>query len=253
MDKNKNAEDDFLGELANNNEADPFAPTANDEVFPDENEKIEEEIKPTPFAKDEKVQRYIERQIEKRLKTYQPTATETFKQEITGDPDLVRAFEGIIGNDTPEKLAALKALENSLNKVDERATAKAIERLQQVQQQEVEREETELSEAYDEIEDGFDDIENHYGIELTDRQKSAYKQFLLKFEPRGGYTEYPDFVETFDVFKTHMKAQRPSNAQAKAYASRGMERSSSNSNESVPTLKRDGTKSLWQQVDQILP
>lgn len=253
MTKETSAEDDFLGELGTN-EQDPFAPQANDDIFSEEEskERIVEPTKPIPFAKDEKIQRYIERQIERRLKTHQPTVQETFKQEVAvGDPDLVKAFEGIIGNDTPEKVAALKALETSLSRVDERATAKAIERLQQVQSQEAEREENEIAEARDEIEDGFEDIENHYGIELTDRQKSAYKEFLLKVEPRGGYQEYPDFVETFDVFKNYIKAHRPSNSQAKTLASRGMERSSSN-NETINVPKRDGTKSLWQSVESMM-
>lgn len=254
MDKNNSAEDDFLGDLANNdNEVDPLATQENEDLFPEDDTQTEEiqNNKPIPFAKDEKVQRYIERQIEKRLKTYQPTATETFKEEVSaGDPELVKAFEGIIGNDTPEKVAALKALENSLAKVDERATAKAIERLQQVQQESEENEAREIEEARDEIEDGFEDIENAYGIELTDRQKQAYKDFLLKVEPRGGYQEYPDFVETFEVFKNYVKAQRPSNSQAKALASRGMERSSTND---TPSLNNDfGKKPLWDAVDQML-
>lgn len=255
MTKETSAEDDFLGDLGESAQ-DPFTPSANDDIFPDEENtgEVTEQKKPVPFAKDEKVQRYIERQIEKRLKTYQPTATETFAKEVTtqGDADLVSAFTTLFGNDTPEKVAALQALENSLANVDERATQKAVERLQEYQQESVQKEERELAEAFDEIEEGFEDIENHFGIELTNRQKSAYKEFLLKVEPKGGYQEYPDFVETFDVFKNYVKANRPSNAQAKALASRGMERSSSNS-DTVPTLKRDGTKSLWQQIDKMLP
>ena len=209
MAKDNSAEDDFLGELAVNNEADPLENQGLEDIFPEEEvtEQPKEVEEKTPsFHKlkdDPKFQRFLDKEIKRRMPEVKTSAQETFKQEVSaGDPDLVKAFEQILGNDTPEKVAALKALENSLAKVDERATAKALERLQQVKEQEEEREERELEEARNEIEEGFEDIENYYGIELTDRQKQAYKEFLLKVEPKGGYQEYPDFVETFGIFKT---------------------------------------------------
>lgn len=247
--KNNSAEDDFMAGL-NKSEENPLEPLA-DDLFPEEAvvEEKEGEPKPLPYHKDEKLQRYIDKQVEKRIKSTAPSVAETFKQETSvGDPDLVNAFTAIIGNDTPEKVVALKALEKSLSNVDERATAKAVERLQQVQQEAVEREQREITEAESELEEGFDDIESHYGIELTDRQKQAYKEFLVRIEPRGGYDEYPDFIETFDVFKNSYK--RSSNTQAKALASRGLERSSSAS--VTPKLVSDGKSSLWSQVDKIL-
>lgn len=251
MPNETSAEDDFLAGL-DNGSSDPFTPTNNDDLFPEETvEEPEVKEKPIPFAKDEKVQRFIERQVEKRLKNFTPTVQETFKEEVSkGNPDLVKAFEAIIGNDTDEKRNALKALEQAVSQSGGKPTKQELqEMLYQVQQESEEKEANELAEATNEIEEGFDDIENHYGIELTDKQKSAYKQFLLKVEPRGGYQEYPDFVETFEVFKNYVKANRPSNAQAKMLASRGMERSSSNSDTSSAP-KRDGTKSLWQMLGQ---
>lgn len=248
--KNNSAEDDFMAGL-DKGEENPLEPLA-DDLFPEDKttEVIEEKPeKPVPFYKDEKVQRYIEKQIEKRLKDVRPTVTETFKQEVSaGDPDLVNAFTAIIGNDTPEKIAALKALETSLSRVDERATNKAIERLQQVQHEQSERETREIAEAQSELEEGRSDIEDHLGQELTERQWDAYKDFLKRIEPKGGYDEYPDFVETFEVFRNSVK--RPSNSQAKVLASRGLERSSSAS--ITPKLVSDGKTSLWNQVDKIL-
>lgn len=256
--KEEGAVEDFMDGLMGE-EKDPFEPNDNEDLFPEEKEAVaveeEQEQKPVPFHKDEKVQKYLDKQLRKQredlIKELKPASTETFKQEVSAsDPDLVKAFEGIIGNDTPEKQAALKALERSLANVDERATKKAIDRIQQVQKEQADKEISDLSEAQNEIEDGFDEIEDHYGIDLTDRQKEEYKKFLLKVEPRGGYVEYPDFVETFQVFKDYVKANRPSNSQAKALASRGMERSSSTSVTAEASSKRDGTKSLWQMLGQ---
>lgn len=218
-----------------------------DDLFPEEKEVAEvKEEKSVPFYKDEKVQRYIEKQIEKRLKDVKPTAQETFKQEVSeSDPELVKAFTAIIGNDTPDKQAALKALENSLARVDERATQKAIARLQQVQDEQQQRYESEVAEAESELEEGRSEIEAHLGNELTGKQWDAYKDFLVKIEPKGGYDEYPDFVETFQIFRNMYK--RP-NAQAKDLASRGLTQSSSAS--SAPKLTRE-KGSLWNQVDKI--
>lgn len=257
MEKETKVADDFLAGL--DKELDLEEPIEED-LFPEETkEEVKEEVKeeqeeekPLPFYKDPKVQRYIEKQLDKRLKETRPTATETFKQEVSaGDPDLVNAFTAIIGNDTPEKQAALKALETSLSKVDERATQKAIERLQQVQKEKAEREVQEIAEAEDEIEEGFEDIEAHYGINLNDKQKEAYKNFLIKIEPKGGYVEYPDFIETFEIFKNNMKANRPSNAQAKVLAARGMQQSSTAASTGESFVQTNGNESLWQKFAKM--
>lgn len=264
MEQKNGATDDFLDGLEEKIQ-DPFEPTNSDDLFPDDKEEViesehkeesvEEKVPFYKLAKDEKFQRFfdkkLEREVEKRMKDLKPSAQETFTKDVSesGDTDLVSAFTAIIGNDTPEKIAALTALERSLKNVDERATKKAVEHLQQVQEDEATREAKEIEEAESQLEDGFEEIESHYGINLTDPQKEAYKKFLIRIEPKGGYKEYPDFVETFEVFKSSIK--RPSNSQAKALASRGMERSSA-SQVTTPTLVREGTKSLWQSVEKML-
>ena len=219
-----NKEDEFLAGLDKEIEINDQQDLGED-LFPEETKEEvkdkKEEEKPLPFYKDPKVQKYIEKQVEKRFKDIKPTAQESFKQEVaSGDPDLIKAFEAIIGNDTPEKIAALKALERSLASSDERASKKAMEQFEKIQQEQSEKEVREMEEAQEEIEEGFENIEDHYGIELNDKQKEAFKDFLIKIEPRGGYQEYPDFVETFEVFKNYIKANRPSNAQNKVLASR---------------------------------
>lgn len=256
MEKKLKAEDEFLDGL--DKELDIEEPLEEDlfpEEIPKEEVKIEEEKaeKPLPFHKDPNVQRYIDRQVKKLTKDIKPTESEAFRHEVTsaGDSDLVKAFEAIIGNDTPEKVNALKALEKSLVNADERATQKAMEKFEKIQSEQSEKETRELEEAQDEIEEGFEDIEAHYNIQLNDRQKSAYKDFLLKIEPKGGYTEYPDFIDTFEIFKNHIKANRPSNAQAKALASRGMQQSSSEVQGTETFVKTDGKETLFQKFSKI--
>ncbi len=254
----KTAEDDFLAGLDKEVDLDQ---QLEDDLFPEEVTPTEEvttpEEKPpkVSYSKDEKVQKYLDRQISKAKKEWErenkPTETETFKKEVSAsNPNLVKAMEAIIGNDTPDKIEALKLLEEAVSNKS-MSKQEIQEMLREAQREEAERESRELEEAKDELEEGFESIEDHYGIELNDRQKEAYKDFLLKIEPRGGYQEYPDFVETFEVFKNYVKANRPSNSQAKTLASRGMQQSST----TVPTtetfIKTDGKETLWQKFSKM--
>ena len=63
--------------------------------------------------------------------------------------------------------------------------------------------------------------------------------------------EYPDFVDTFEIFKNYVKANRPSNAQAKALASRGMQKSSQISDTGQSFVKTDGKETLWQKFAKL--
>ena len=201
------------------------------ELFPEEKEEEISE-KPVAFHKDEKVQRYIDRQVEKRLKDFKPSAEQTFKEEISqGEPKFISSLEKIIGNDTPEKIQALKDLKEDWSGMSKQAKQSAMKEILEAQQEQVENEQVELSEAVDELDEGREEIEEHYGKPLSEKQWDAYKDYLLDIEPRGGYQEYPDFIKTFDYFR---KVNSRSNADAKTLASRSMERSAPASNQDAP-------------------
>jgi hypothetical protein len=245
-----NEQDDFLAGLENDN-SDPFQLSANDDIFSDEKEEvIPTDAKPVPFAKDEKIQRYIDRQIEKRTRDLRPTAQETFVKEVSGgDEKIVSALTRLVGNDTDEKRTVLEELKSAFGDLKGQAKREAIQEFIESQQNSEIAEQRELNEAFDELEEGRESIEDEFNIQLTDKQWQGYKNYLSEIEPAGGYVEYPNFVRTFNSYRAELKANRPSNAQNKALASRGMERSSSNSEISVAP-KRDGTKSLWQMLGQ---
>lgn len=217
------------------------------ELFPEEIIQEEKYEKPVSYRKDEKLQRYIEKQVEKKLRDFTPSSEETFKRDLkdSGDDDIVRAFTRLVGNDTDEKKSVLADLKEALDKRDERATDRAYSKLQEYQQQQEEKEEQEEQEAKDELDEGREEIELSRGKELTDRQWNAYKEFLIEIEPRGGYQEYPDFVKTFDKFVKLEQANRPSNAQAKSLASRGIERS-------APVTESKPKEVGWGAVDRML-
>lgn len=225
MKEETKVQDDFLAGLE---EGEVPVNLDNEELFPEETvkEPKEEEV---PFHKNEKVQRFIDKEITKRMKDFKPSAEQTFKQEVSeSDDKLVSALTRLVGNDTDEKKAVLADLKSALDERDERASQKAYERLQTIQAESEQKEEAEVAAALDELEEGREEIESSIGKPLTERQWDAYKNFLIDIEPKGGYQEYPDFIKTFDYFK---KSASRSNATAKNLASRGIERSSISSTE----------------------
>ena len=216
MDKDKKV-DEFLGDLS---EAEVLLPDETEELFPEKEEVVEEKDKPIPYHKDERLQRYIDKQVEKRMKSTE----QTFKEEVLqGDPKFITSLEKIIGDDTPEKIQAIKDLKEDWTGMTKQAKQEALNSLREAQAEAEQVEQEELAEAIDELEEGREEIEEHLGKPLTERQWDAYKEYLSDIEPRGGYQEYPDFTKTFEHFRNSVSKR--SNATAKSLASRGMEHS----------------------------
>jgi hypothetical protein len=237
MDKNSKV-DEFLGDL---NEAEVILPDESEELFPEKEEVVEKKEEKIPFHKDEKLQRYIDKQVEKRMKTTE----QTFAQEVMqGEPKFISSLEKIIGNDTPEKLQALKDLKEDWQGMTKQAKQDAVNSLIEAQKENEQRERAEMAEALDLLEEGREEIETHIGKPLTERQWDAYKEYLSDIEPRGGYEQYPDFIKTFDYFK---KSVSKSNAQAKSLASRGMERANSSTTVEQP---KGGSWKDWDSIKE---
>ncbi len=193
-----------------------------------------DEEKSIPFHKDPKVQRYVEKQIEKALGN--KTQTIETKQEVVPSDvkDVIGAFTAIIGNDTPEKVKALEALEKTLSGADERASTKAIERFQQ-QIKEQEQQQTQAEkEAQDELDTYFDEIEETYNVDLSSNAASAkamrsqFIDYVRKIAPKdanGEVKAFPDMLASFEDFQERAKRTiQPT--RAKELASRGLTRSS---------------------------
>lgn len=226
----------FLGEFGNDtipdpfesNEKDPFAEEVTQEEVPVEQAEQKDE-KRLPFSKDPKVQKYVQKEIRRAMESVkQPEA----RQEKPGDDDtasVVDAFTAIIGNDTPEKKAALASLERALGNVDQRASQKAVDQIKEIRQQEL-REDREAEEA---LEEAFDEIEESYGVDLSStsaiakKTRSDFVTYVERIAPKDRYGEiidYPDMNAAWETFSELRKGtQQPS--RAKELASRGMARS----------------------------
>jgi hypothetical protein len=226
----------FLGEFGNDNVPDPFENNEQDPfaIEQDGEEPIVEpelkEEKRLPYSKDPKVQKYVQKEIQRAMKDFQPQEIERTIKKDEDVTSVVEAFTAIIGNDTPDKQKALASLEKALGNVDQRASQKAVEQLNEIRQQEL-KEDREAEEA---LEDAFDEIEENYDVDLTSnnaiakKTRSDFVTYVERIAPKdrhGDITEYPDMNAAWETFSELRKgSQTPS--RAKELASRSMTRSS---------------------------
>ncbi len=231
MDKDKTALENFLGEIGNNEEVNPFDQEAENpfnEVVENEPDKPIEDDKPLPFNKDPKVQKYLdkrEKEIEARiLASVKPIETKV--PTVSTDDDF---YVELIGNDTPEKLAMIKKYKAREQEIIAQAEERALSRTQ-------EREEEALradQDAEQELENAFDFIEENYEVDITSNSPLARKtrqefvSFVEKIAPKdrqGDIIDYPDMPSAWEAFSELKKATtQPS--RAKELANRGMARS----------------------------
>ena len=242
-----NEENEFLAGL---NQADQSFEENND-LFGEKPEVQEEVVdeEPLPFHKDPKVQRYIQKEIAKAQRE-QPSVERQFIEDTKQDEDEGTAIlERIIGNDTPEKVAAIKDFKRYLGSLEEKGADRAMNQLQQ-REEEARQEEAQASE---EIEEGFENIEDTFGVDISSNNPTARKtrndfiDFIKRVSPKddeGNVVALPDMMETFDLFQS--TRQRPSNTRAKELASRSMARSSS-----MSETPQDKDVS-WKSVDKWL-
>lgn len=213
-------------------------------------DEVEEEEKPLPFHKDPKVQKFIDKEISKRM-AEKPTETERFVKEATTtdeQDEILASLTEIVGNDTPQKVAAVNRLRKALASEKQQSVDEAIQKLQTISQQEQEAESRVEQEAEEELDQGFESIQDQFGVDLyapaNKKTKDDFIDFVIRVAPKdknGEVVEYPDFQETYKLFKD----TRKTNSRAKELSNRSMTRS--NEASSVPAT---GDKS-WKAVDKM--
>lgn len=239
MNNEESAVKEFLGETEQSefieDGQNPFLETETAEVTEEtQNQDNDEKV---PFHRDPKVTRYIQKQIDKALKEAKPSEEAQFVKEVsqaTDDDDLISAFTNIIGNDTPEKVHALKMLKKELGRIEETASQKALSAFEQrsLAEKQAEKEADEL------ITNSFEEIEELYGVDLNSNSPQArkahneYKVFLQKIAPKdsdGNIIAMPDIVGSFELYQQLSKKPTQSSSRAKELASRSMSRSAETS------------------------
>lgn len=244
-----NEVDQFLGDLKEE-EKDPFKSEAVDPLAQPEKEekKEEEEEEKLPFHKDPKVQRFIEKEIEKRMSGVEPRVIEREIAPSTDTDPLTDVLTRIIGNDTPEKISAIKDFQQALASREERVRQEALDEIDRRVDEEREAE----IEATNELVEGFESIEDTFGVDITSNKPSAvatrkeFVDFIQRIAPKdedGQVVEFPDLEETFRLFQDTKKGAQPSN-RAKELASRSVGRSSDS------TVAPQTTDKSWNAVEK---
>lgn len=232
MDKEKSAVEQFLGDLQGENKTfeenpeDPFnQPEEKGETVIEDKEE-----KPLPFNKDPKVQKFIEKEVSRKLSEYEVKEAPTTQGAEDEFKDVMDSLTLAIGNDTPEKVQALNAFKSALTNLDKRASEKAIAHLEEIQEREAEAD----REAEQELETAFENIEETFEVDITSNSPLAKKtrqefvSFVEKIAPKdrnGEIIDYPDMTSAWETFQDLKKSTGTSN-RAKELASRGMARSS---------------------------
>lgn len=250
--------DEFLGDLKHESNIDPFD-NAQDDVF-NTTEKKEEtstgneapvnempkEEKPLPFHQDPRVQKFIDREIERRMSEYEPVVqdniptTDSFKEFID-------SMKVLVGNDTPEKVDTINKLEKALYGMDEKAAQRALAEIEQERYEELQAE----KEAEDQLIYGFEAIQDATGIDLyatnNRKLKGQFIDFIEKISPKdndGEIIDFPDIPAAFSAFQaTQVRAS--STLKAKELASRSVDRSG---DASITPQVEDKS---WDSVDRI--
>lgn len=220
------------------------------EIFKEEKEEVaeteEQEEKQLPFHKDPKLQKYVDKQIEKALKNNKPSAEQQFKQD-TQDINLPPSFVKLIGNDTAEKVEVLKDMSKYFGTLKGEAKQEFLKEMQEQQEKATAAD----RKAQEDLDNYFEEIEETYDVDLSSKSASAKKMrsdfvdFVRKIAPKneeGEVTGFPDLVASFEEFQERNKrSSQPS--RAKELASRGLTRSTETS-AAIPTGRS------WKDVDR---
>ena len=208
----------------------------------DDQEEAKEE-KPLPFNKDPKIQRFIEKEIARKMESFKPSQEQQFRQEVKEELNLPPALVKLVGNDTPEKREALKELAAHLDSLTDKAKNSFLEEMR-AQEQEQKAEDTA---AVEELNAGFESIEEEYGVDLSSnpKQRAAFVEYLRKVSHKnadGEVDQFADIPAAWEEFQERSKPQQAS--RAKELASRGLTRST-DATTAVPAGRS------WKDVDRF--
>lgn len=253
----KDAVSEFLGDVQEETpievfEDKPEAPSSEESVEQTK-EETPEPTEEVPFHKNPKLQRFIEREINRRLKEQEPTKPQGPPLASTPEiEELKEALTFVVGNDTPEKIMGVEKFHKALMGLKERTRTETLEEVRAEQQVIANQE----KEARNRLMTGLEGIEDSFGVDLTSETPQAQKLqkdfigFVRRVAPKDGdgrVLSYPDFTETFKVFQETKKViSSPQTQKAKELAARSTGKTKSEAGEEKP---QDYS---WDSVERIL-
>ncbi len=247
MEKEKSAVEAFLEgtdqqSMFEQPSKDPFETKEVTEEKPAEVVEDKEE-KPLPFHKDPKVQRFIDKELERRLKDFKPAEQ---VKEVKNDDDY---WERLIGNDTAEKQAMVREAKAREERLLDQAEERTFNRLSQKEQEALEEDKA----AEEELDNAFESIEENYDVDISSNSPQAKKtrqdfiSFVEKIAPKdrdGEITDYPDMPSAWEAFSEVRKSTAQPN-RAKELANRGLSRS-------AETTVKQEKRVDWNAVEEMM-
>jgi hypothetical protein len=212
---------------------------------PQEEEAEVEDEKPLPFNQDPKVQRFIEKQVEKRLANFKP---EVIRESVKEDDiNLPSSFIKLVGNDTDEKKQVLQDLSKYFGNLKGEARQEFLQEMQEQEEQRTQEDNAALAE----LNSGFEEIEETHNVDLSSnsanaqRTRAAFVDYLKKVSHKNEDGEVDQFADIPAAWEEFSSRQQRSNSVAKKLASRSL--GSSQSASETP----QGRDYSWKGVEKL--
>ena len=159
-------------------------------------------------------------------------ALEETKSVINEERDYLKGVERIYGTESPEAIMAGDLLKKAIIGARDEAEQRAYERIkaERIQEQQ------ELAKAESQLDGFIEEIEETYGVTITEAQERSYFQLLQKMSPKdrnGNVIEYADPHAVWEVFHERVKSKAPDNT-AKILSNRSMTQSGASLESSLP-------------------
>ena len=149
------------------------------------------------------------------------TEMQKFRSESESSDDYLKKVESIYGTDTPEAKLATDLLKQTLSDVERRATERAIEAMQEQQEQATKA----VADQEQVLDSMIDDLEDETGQTIDKQTQSGFFALLEKLSPKdadGNVVAYADHFAVWEEYQSRKAA--PQNNRAKDLASRSMVR-----------------------------
>ena len=182
----------------------------------------EHEEKAIPFNRDPKVQKFIERQVRKKLEELAPTAQKSESPQKEAGGEIPDEFLSMFG-DNEDTRKAWKHQEKLFEKFVEKAKAEAVESIRSEQK----AREQEVSSYENLIDDELSRIEEAHGIDFTDESRSEFLGLVQQLSPKDGngkIASLADFDGVYEIYRG-MEKKNPTLDRQKRLASRSGEKS----------------------------
>ncbi len=219
--------EDFLKDLEGNPVENILEkPLIEDEALEKKEESEEDGMK----AKNRRERRLLEKNQQLREEAIAATArlqgiTESQKVREQSEPaEYLKRIEKIYGSATPEAIEATNLLKEALQGLEESATKKAFEKLDNERGNEAKA----VQEEEKNLENILDNVEDDHGIDMSsEAERKGFLTLLEKLSPKDGEGNIIEYADADATAELYLSRKEKTTNRAKDLASRSMVRSGS--------------------------